>query len=99
MKKYAIDLADLTPKYREKVAANRLWFLSMKGTYRNNTEREADRNNTPLDQDYCVIITLRDPADKSFVYNEVPQQLEKHNFWHQNIQLTNQVRAMIGQSR
>ena len=32
------------------------------------------------------------------VYNEVAQLLEQHNFWHQNIQLTNQVRAMIGQS-
>lgn len=99
VKKYAIDLADLTPKFKEKVAAERLWFLSLKGTYRHNTEREADITNRLLDQDYCVIITLRDPSGESLLYNEVPQQLEQYNFWHQNIQLTNQVRAMIGQSR
>lgn len=99
VKKYAVDLADLTPKFKEKVAAERLWYLSLKGTYRHNTEREADRDNTLLDQDYCVIITLRDPSGQSLLYNEVPQQLDQYHFWHQNIQLTNQVRAMIGQSQ
>lgn len=96
VKKYAIDLADLTKSNREKVAAGRLWFLHLKGTYRHQTERNADRNGLPLSQDYCVIITLRDPTKQSELYNEVPQQLEQYNFWHQSIRLTNQVRAMVG---
>lgn len=97
VKKYAVDLSDLTPKYKEMVTANRLWYLYMKGTYRYNTEREADIKHTSLDQEYCLIITLRDPTGQSLIYNEVPQMLDQHNFWHQNIQLTNQVRTMIGQ--
>lgn len=96
VKKYAIDLADLTKANKERVAAGRLWFLHLKGTYRHQAERDADRNGLLLSQDYCVIITLRDPTKQSALYNEVAQQLEEHNFWHQNIQLTNQVRAMVG---
>lgn len=97
MKKYALDLADLTKKNREKVAADRLWYLELKGTYRDKIEREALAKQTPLSQEYCVIITIRDPTGEAPVYNEVPQLLDQHGFWHQNVQLANQVRTMIGQ--
>lgn len=99
MKKYAVDFADLTPGNRESVAANRLWYLFMKGTYRDYTEREALKNGELLEQEYCIIISIHDPLEEAPLYNEVPQLLEQHNFWHQNVQLTNQVRTMIGQSR
>lgn len=97
VKKYALDLADLTKRNREAVRADRLWYLDMKGTYRDSVERRALQTNEPLRQEYCVIITIRDPNGLAPVYNEVPQLLEHKNFWHQNVQLANQVRAMVGQ--
>ena len=97
MKKYALDLGDLTNKNREKVAADRLWYLELKGTYRDKVERDALANQTQLSQEYCVIITIRDPTGEAPVYNEVPQLLDQHGFWHQNVQLANQVRTMVGQ--
>ena len=99
MKKYAVDFDDLTPANREKVADGRLWYLHLKGTYRDYVEREARKSNTQLEQEYCIIVSIHDPLEEAMVYNEVAQLLEQLNFWHQNIQLTNQVRAMIGQSR
>ena len=99
MKKYAVDFDDLTPANREKVADGRLWYLHLKGTYRDHVEREARKSNTQLEQEYCIIVSIHDPLEEAMVYNEVAQLLDQHNFWHQNIQLTNQVRTMIGQSR
>lgn len=97
MKKYALDLGDLTKKNREKVKAGRLWYMEMKGTYRDETERKATKSQEALSQEYCVIITIRDSKGVAPVYNEVPQLLDQHGFWHQNVELANQVRAMVGQ--
>lgn len=95
MKKYAIDLEDLTLKYKSAVAADRLWYLFLKGTFRDYVEREALKADKVLEQEYCVIISIHDPRRKAELYNEIPQLLTQHNFWHEGIRLSNQVRSMI----
>ena len=97
MKKYAIDLEDLTPKYKSAVAADRLWYLFLKGTFRDYVEREALKADEVLEQEYCVIISIHDPQREAELYNEIPQLLTQHNFWHESMRLTNQVRTMISQ--
>lgn len=97
MKKYAIDLEDLTPSFKNAVAADRLWYLFLKGTFRDHVEREARRANKELEQEYCVVISIHDPQGKAELYNEITQLLNKNNFLHESIQLTSQVRTMISQ--
>lgn len=44
-----------------------------------------------LSQEYCLLLTIRDPNGKAPVYDEVAQQLDYKNFLHHNIQLRNVV--------
>ena len=96
VKKYAVDLADLKDRFREKVGEDRLWYLQLEPLFRYNAEQMALRTGEVLDQEFCVIVTIRDPQKQAPVYNEVRQLLNYHNFEHNPIKLRNQVRARIG---
>lgn len=96
VKKYAVDLADLKDSFKKKVGENRLWYLQLEPLFRYNIEQMALRTGEVLEQEFCVIITIRDPQKQAPVYNEVRQLLNYHNFEHSPIKLRNQVRAHIG---
>lgn len=92
VKKYAINLAELTEKKKiEYLAEDRQWFLYLKGVYREYVERMSQINAYPLSQEFCLIITIRDPEDNENVYDEVTQKLDEYNFWHSNIKLSTDV--------
>lgn len=96
VKKYAVDLEDLTPKYRQKVGEDRLWFLELDPLFRYNAEMQAQRDDVVLEQEFCLIITIRDPQKTAPVYDEVVQQLNVNNFVHSPVRIRNQVRNRIG---
>ena len=96
VKKYAVDLADLKDSFRKKVGEDRLWYLQLEPLFRYNIEQIALRTGEVLEQEFCVIVTIRDPQKQAPVYNEVRQLLNYHNFEHSPIKLRNQVRARIG---
>ena len=98
VKTYAIDLADLTPGNRKLVAAGRRWYLYLRGTYRDAAERRALREHGALSQDFCVLVTIRDPQRMAPVYNDVASFLNLHGFWHQTMPISNVVRASLGGS-
>lgn len=94
VKKYAIDLADMTPSNRDKwLPSNRKWYLKIEGLYRDFIEKEAVKKDFQLSQEYCMILTIRDPERTAPVYDEVTQQLTTRNFIHHDVRVRNVVRV------
>ena len=57
---------------------------------------QAQRDGVTLEQEFCLVITIRDPHKTAPVYNEVVQQLNANNFVHSPVRIRNQVRNRIG---
>ncbi len=90
VKKYAIDLSDMTPSNKERILGkDRKWYLKIEGLYRDFIEQDSIINNYQLSQEYCLLLTIRDPNGKAPVYDEVAQQLDYKNFVHHNINIRN----------
>lgn len=90
VKKFAIDLADMTPSNKQRyLGSSRKWYLKVEGLYRDFIEQDARLRNYQLSQEYCLLLTIKDPNGKAPVYDEVVQQLEYKNFVHHNIHLRN----------
>jgi len=93
VKKYAVDLSEL--KETKYLLPNKLWYLSLRGLYRDHTASKAEFDNVKLEQEFSLIITVRDSLRKAAVYDEVSQKLDQHNFWHSNIKLVNDISISI----
>lgn len=92
VKKYAFDLNDMTPANRDKcMHSSRKWYLKIEGLYRDFIEKDALKKGYQLSQDYCMILTIKDPTGKAPVYNEVAQQLTYRNFIHHDIHVKSNV--------
>ena len=93
VKKYAVDLAEMKPAPRDKfLPADRKWYLKIEGLYRDFIERDALKKDYQLSQEFCMILTIRDPLGTSPVYDEVTQQLNNENFVHHDVRVRNIVR-------
>lgn len=87
-KKYAVDLSELTNGNKDKyTTAPKQWFLKVTGLYRDYIEKKAETNRSDLSQEFCLVITIRDPFKKMFIYDEVSSLLKVNNFIHRNIRL------------
>lgn len=96
VKKYAIDLSELTDQKKiDYLSANKKWFLFLQGVYRDHIERLSQLNSYPLSQEFCLIITIRDPEQKQLVYDEVTNRLDEYNFWHSNIKVATDVNITV----
>ena len=85
-KKYVVDLTELTPGNKQKLMKHpKKWFLKIEGLFRDFVERRSEIENIELAQEFCVLITIKDPLKEKNVYEEVFQKLEEHNFIHQDI--------------
>ena len=92
VKKYAVDLAEMTPAMREKwLPANRKWYLKIEGLYRSFIEKDAEKKDYQLSQEFCMILTIRDPLGTAPVYDEVTQQLNQQNFIHHDVKVRNAI--------
>jgi len=93
IKKYSLNLAEMTPTNRIKnLKSTRKWFLRIKGTYRNFAETLALKDGEILNQDFALVLTIRDNKKEHLVYNEVSQLLETRNFSHSNIKVREKIR-------
>lgn len=93
VKKYAVDLADMRPAERDKwLPANRKWYLKIEGLYRDFIEKDAIKKDYQLSQEFCMILTIRDPLGTAPVYDEVTQQLNSGNFVHHDVRVRNIIR-------
>ena len=95
-KKYAVDLAELTPGNRDKsLKAPKKWFLKLEGVYRSFIEKKAAFDGEDLSQPFCLVVTIRDPFMKEPVYTKVTQLLNQHNFVHSNIKIRHDIRVPV----
>lgn len=96
IKKYAVDLDEMTDANKEKfLAGERQWYMKVEALFRDAVEREAKETGEVLEQDFCILLTIRDPSGNAPVYNEVTQQLQDKNFVYSNVRLKNEVREHV----
>lgn len=96
IKKYAVRLDDMTEaKKKECLGGNRQWFMKVEPYYREAILRENKSSEGVLKQEFCIILTIKDPTGTIPVYNEVTQQLQEKNFIYSNVQLRNEVRGHV----
>ncbi len=99
VKKYTFNLDDYSDGLIDnKFNKDRKWFLKLEGLYRDQAEFNATAK-ADLIQEFCLIITIKDPSGKQQVYEEMSNLLEQHNFWHQNIKLRNENRVQVSLDR
>ena len=92
VKKYAIDLSELTEQKKiDYLSSDKKWFLFLQGVYRDHIERLSQLESFTLSQEFCLILTIRDPFYKEEVYDEVTHKLDEFNFWHSNIKIATDV--------
>lgn len=96
VKKYAIDLSELSEANRQNFATeDKMWYLYLVGLYREHTEQRAKLERSIPSQDFCLILTIRDPERKANVYDDITQGLDAYNFWHSNIKISTEVAVTI----
>ena len=95
-KKYAVSLSEMTEGNRAKhLKAPRPWFLKLRGLYKSAAEAAADRDGEQLFQDFCLIVTVRDPLGQAAVYDQVARQLAARAFPHQDVRVEAGVRVRV----
>ena len=96
VKKYAVDLSELTDSNKQHfITEDKLWFLCVSGLYREHTEQKAKQERTIPSQDFCLILTIRDPNHEANIYDEVTQKLDEYNFWHSNVKIASEVSVSV----
>jgi len=99
VKKYSVNLDEMTPaRQRTSLGRGRKWFAKIKGEYRNFAETRALQDGEILNQDFTLIVTIRDTKGVQPVYNEVSRLLASRNFLHSNIKLREEIRIDIDNS-
>ena len=92
VKKYAIDLSELSDASKQHYTTeDKSWYLLLRGLFREHTEQQAKLERSIPNQDFCLILTIRDPSRTAPIYNDVTQGLDSYNFWHSNIKLANDI--------
>lgn len=77
------------------LVGNRKWYMKIEGLFRDAVEREASLTGEALKQEFCIILTIRDPDEKAPVYNEVTQQLQQRGFAYSDVRLKNEVKGRV----
>ena len=96
VKKYAVDLSEMTEANKNRfLLQDRQWFLNIEGIYRSFIEDKAKRESFDLNQEFCLIITIKDPENNINVYDKVTQRLNEFNFLHSNIKLATDIDISI----
>jgi len=90
VKKYTVDLSEMTEANKQYIKANMNWYLKLEGLYRSFSEQKAVHIGKPH-QEFCLLITIKDPSGTLNVYNETIQKLDALQFWHSNINLSSQI--------
>lgn len=96
VKKYAVNLDEMMEANRRNyLDGSRKWYMKVEGLFRDAVEREARDTGEVLEQEFCILLTIRDPEGKAPVYNEVTQQLQQRGFVYSNVRLKNEVREHV----
>ena len=75
--------------------SDKKWYLKLEGMYRDYTEQKALNTGELLNQEFCLILTIRDPKKEKNVYDGVTNKLDEYNFWHNTISIRNSITLHI----
>lgn len=96
VKKYAVDLGELTEGNKDNyLRSDKKWFLCLKGLYRDHITKKAELEYKTLSQEFCLILTIKDPSGEAQVYDGVSQKLDEYNFWHSNIKVSSNIENLL----
>ena len=95
VKKYEVDTSELTEGNKKYITADKKWYLTIDNTYRSSIEDKAAIENRELSQEFCLIITIKDPTNTCNVYNGITQKLNEYNFWHNNIKISDNIKINL----
>ncbi|GGX00646.1 S8 family peptidase [Salegentibacter mishustinae] len=99
IKKHSINLDEMTAsRQRDSLAAGRKWFAEIRGIYRDFALTRSEEDGEILNQDFTLIITIRDTKGEQQVYNEVSRLLADRNFLHSNIKIREEIRIEVDSS-
>lgn len=96
VKKYAVNLNEMTNSNKDhNLESSRKWYAKITGTFRDFAETLAQKDGEILNQDFTLVVTIKDNKREHNIYDEVTQLLETRNFLHSNIKLREEVRIRI----
>jgi hypothetical protein len=96
VKKYAIRLDDMTDSNKKKyLTGNRQWFMKVEPFFRDAIMKETAKTGNVLEQEFCIVLTIKDPTGRAPVYNEITQQLIDKRFVFSDVKLRNDIREYI----
>ena len=96
IKKWSINLAEMKPTPKSNyLNSSRNWYLKLEGMFRQFIESKSARDYEVPNQDFCLIISIKDPDKHHPVYNEVMQQLNINGFIHNNIEVSENIRIEL----
>lgn len=96
VKKYGVSLEEMTEGNRVRhLLAPKRWYLELRGLWAAAAEAAADTAGEVLYQDFCLIVTIRDPSGRANVYDSVARQLAALNFPHADVRVRTGVRVRV----
>jgi hypothetical protein len=96
VKKYAVDLSEINDSHKLKyLTKDKKWYMFLRGLFREHIETKAQLESSNLSQEFCLLVTLKDPSGTQPVYDQVTQKLNEYNFWHNNIKLQSDIELHI----
>jgi hypothetical protein len=91
IKKWCVDFEELQEKVKKtSLLKDRYWFLRIEAAYRNDYDTRM-KDNKDINQEFVMIMTIKDPKKRGTVYNEVTNLLTQYNFIHENIRVDERV--------
>lgn len=88
VKKWVINIDEFNNSPHDRfLLAPKRWYLKITGLYREFTEVR----NTGLNQDFCLIITIKDTKRQHNIYQSVSALLNARSFVNNNIQLRERI--------
>jgi hypothetical protein len=88
IKKWVVNLEEMTDGNKRKfLEVPKLWYLKIDGLFRDHIEKITDQ----LNNEFCLVITIRDTKNDNKIYEEIEQELDAKNFAQNNISLKSNV--------
>jgi hypothetical protein len=88
IKKWVVNLEEMTDGNKRKyLEFPKLWYLKIDGLFRDHIEKITDQ----LNNEFCLVITIRDTKKNNNIYAEIEQELEAKNFVQNDINIRSKV--------
>jgi len=88
IKKWVVNLEEMTDGNKRKyLEFPKLWYLKIDALFRDHIEKITDQ----LNNEFCLVITIRDTKKDNKIYEEIEQELDAKNFVQNDISLRSRV--------